>query len=89
MPPSSNVARNDDAANGVGVNQANANQANAQHSTGPQTPQGKATSAQNARTHGLCCKDRLVANEDQLEFEVMEVKLRVDIHSREMLHLRL
>jgi hypothetical protein len=57
-----------------------ANQANAQHSTGPQTPQGKATSAQNSRTHGLCSKDRLVANEDQLEFEVMEVKLRGDVH---------
>ena len=56
-----------------------ANQANAQFSTGPQTPQGKATSAQNSRTHGLCSKDRLVANEDQAEFETMEVKLLVDI----------
>src|SRR6202011_332238 len=59
-----------------------ANQANAQHSTGPQTPQGKAASAQNSRTHGLCSKDRLVANEEQFEFEVMEVKLQVDIHPK-------
>jgi hypothetical protein len=66
-----------------------ANQANAQHSTGPQTPpqqnrdrQGadsEAASAQNARTHGLCASDRLVANEDQAEFIAMEVKLILDI----------
>jgi hypothetical protein len=59
-----------------------ANQANAQHSTGPQTPQGKATSAQNSRTHGLCSKDRLVANEDQDEFDILEAKLQVDIHPK-------
>jgi hypothetical protein len=56
-----------------------ANQANAQFSTGPATPAGKAKSAQNSRTHGLCSKDRLVANEDQDEFETMEVKLLLDV----------
>src|SRR5207244_13451629 len=38
-----------------------ANQANAQFSTGPKTPEGKARSAVNSRTHGLCAKEILVA----------------------------
>jgi hypothetical protein len=59
-----------------------ANQANARHSTGPQTPEGKAASSQNSRTHGLCSKDRLVAKEDQEEFDVMEIQLQVDIHPK-------
>ena len=57
-----------------------ANKANARRSTGPRTPEGKAASSGNSRTHGLCSKDRLVANEDQEEFDVMEIKLQVDIH---------
>jgi hypothetical protein len=56
-----------------------ANQANAQHSTGPATPQGKAKSAQNSRTHGFCASDLLIANEDQDEFESMHVKLQLDV----------
>lgn len=56
-----------------------ANQANSQRSTGPRTPEGKAASSENSRTHGLCSKERLVANEDQQEFETMEVKLQTDI----------
>jgi hypothetical protein len=56
-----------------------ANQANAQHSTGPATPEGKAKSSQNARTHGLCATDLLIATEDQDEFESMHVKLQLDI----------
>lgn len=59
-----------------------ANQANAQHSTGPRTPEGKAASSRNSRTHGLCSKDRLVANEDQAEFESMHVKLELDIRPK-------
>jgi hypothetical protein len=56
-----------------------ANQANAQNSTGPKTPEGKATSAQNSRTHGLYSNDLLVANEDKDEFNTMHLKLEVDI----------
>jgi hypothetical protein len=59
-----------------------ANQANAQFSTGPATPEGRAKSAQNARTHGLCASDLLVANEDQGEFEAMEVKLMLDVGAK-------
>ncbi len=47
-----------------------ANAQNAQHSTGPRTPEGKARAAANARTHGLCAKDVLIANpEEQTEFD--------------------
>jgi hypothetical protein len=43
-----------------------ANRANAQHSTGPRTSDGKARSAQNARSHGLRCETHSVFHlEDQ------------------------
>lgn len=48
-----------------------ANQANAQLSTGPKTPEGKARSAANARTHGFCAAEILIAAEDRAEFEAM------------------
>jgi hypothetical protein len=41
-----------------------ANQRNAQKSTGPRTAEGKAASARNAITHGVFCKDLLLADED-------------------------
>ena len=56
-----------------------ANQANAQHSTGPKTPEGKARSATNSRTHGLCAQDVIVADEDREEFETMSVLYQVDV----------
>jgi len=46
-----------------------ANAANAQHSTGPRTPEGKARSSQNARTHGLTCSELIVAPNEREEFE--------------------
>jgi hypothetical protein len=68
------------------------NQANAQHSTGPKTaPQpnrdrdgagSDARSAANSRKHGLCSEDILVAGEDREEFEIMQVKLQIDICPR-------
>jgi len=48
-----------------------ANTANAQLSTGPTTPEGKAISAQNARTHGLSARDIVIAPEDRPEFVQM------------------
>src|SRR5437588_4276287 len=66
-----------------------ANKANARRSTSPRTSAGKAASSRNSRTHGLCSKDRLVANEDQVEFEVMEIKLLVDIGPKGELELTL
>ena len=41
---------------------------NARHSTGPQTPEGKARSSQNARKHGLFARDTLLPGEDPEEF---------------------
>ena len=46
-----------------------ANAANAQHSTGPRTPEGKARSSQNARTHGLTARDLVIAPDELEEFE--------------------
>jgi hypothetical protein len=46
-----------------------ANIANAQHSTGPRTPEGRARSSQNARTHGLTARDVIVAADEREEFE--------------------
>ena len=55
-----------------------ANQANAQNSTGPQTAAGKSKSSQNARTHGFCAKDLLIADEDEQEFEAMRIQFILD-----------
>jgi hypothetical protein len=41
-----------------------ANRKNAQRSTGPRTPQGKASSSQNAATHHLCSTEVPLPNED-------------------------
>jgi hypothetical protein len=46
-----------------------ANIANAQLSTGPRTPEGKAASAANSRTHGLCAKDLVILPGEQEEFD--------------------
>ena len=59
--------------------QQSANQANAQNSSGPVTAAGKARSARNSRTHGLCAKDILVGPEDQAEFDLLAEQLRFDL----------
>ena len=46
-----------------------ANAANSQHSTGPRTPEGRARSSQNARTHGLTARDLVIAPDEREEFE--------------------
>ena len=45
-----------------------ANRRNAKSSTGPRTPLGKATSARNATTHGIFCRDLLLPGEDEWMF---------------------
>ena len=48
----------------VSARKRRANRANAQHSTGPRTPQGKATSSRNATTHGIFCRDLVLPGEN-------------------------
>jgi hypothetical protein len=46
-----------------------ANRRNAQHSTGPETPSGKATSSLNALRHGLCSKQLILFDETEEDFD--------------------
>ena len=46
-----------------------ANAANAQLSTGPVTPEGKAASSQNARTHGLTARDLVIRDDEREPFQ--------------------
>ncbi len=50
--------------------QISANRSNAQKSTGPRTPEGKATVAQNAVKHGLLAQEVVIKGEDPGEFEL-------------------
>jgi hypothetical protein len=50
--------------------QTSANRANAQKSTGPRTPEGKETAAQNALKHGLFARETVIRGEDEDEFEM-------------------
>ena len=56
-----------------------ANAANARLSTGPRTPDGKAASSQNARTHGLTAKDLVIGPEDRDEFDEMLAEFQADV----------
>lgn len=56
--------------------QITANQANAQHSTGPRTEAGKATSAQNATKHGLSSKTVVIVPGQEEAFAELEATLR-------------
>jgi len=46
-----------------------ANRSNARKSTGPRTPEGKATAARNAVKHGLLAEQVVIKGEDPAEFE--------------------
>src|SRR6266851_7243160 len=56
-----------------------ANAANAQHSTGPRTPEGRARSSQNSRTHGLAARDLVIAPEEREEFEELLNGYQTDV----------
>jgi hypothetical protein len=56
-----------------------ANAANAQHSTGPRTPEGRARSSQNARTHGLTARDVVIAPDEREEFEQLLNDYQADV----------
>jgi hypothetical protein len=51
--------------------QVNANRENAQHSTGPTTDAGKATSSKNSLKHGLASRQLMVPGESEEEFNTM------------------
>ena len=59
--------------------QMNANRANAQHSTGPTTEAGKATSSKNALKHGLTSKATLLPNEDPDQYQ-HDLDVHIEIH---------
>jgi hypothetical protein len=52
------------------IAQIQANRSNAQKSTGPRTPQGKATASQNAVKHGLLAEQVVIHGEDPAEFDL-------------------
>ena len=56
-----------------------ANAANARLSTGPKTPEGKARSSVNARTHGLTAKDVVIGPEDCEEFDALLADFQSDV----------
>jgi hypothetical protein len=56
--------------------QLTANQANAQHSTGPKSEQGKATSCQNNFRHGLTGMFSVLPSEDQSQYDALLEGLR-------------
>jgi len=64
-----------------------ANQKNAALSTGPRTPEGKSASSRNAVKHGLSSAFKVLAHEDQQEFDALLADMRAcyrprDIHQK-------
>ena len=59
--------------------QIQANRQNAQKSTGPRTPQGKATVAQNALKHGLRARHAVIVGEDVGEFETYRDQMLTEL----------
>ena len=57
-----------------------ANRLNAQRSTGPRTPEGKAISSQNARTHGLTAQTLPIIGADRRRFNKMAAEFRAYYH---------
>src|SRR5260370_24941639 len=48
-----------------------ANRENSKLSTGPRTPEGKAASSPNAKTHGLSAADPVLPHEDRTQFNAL------------------
>src|SRR3954452_14709005 len=60
------------------INRAEINRSNSQHSTGPRTPNGKATSSQNSFKHGLYSKQLILPTEDPGELDELRASLRAE-----------
>ncbi len=69
--------------------QIEANRANAQKSTGPRTPEGKATVAQNAIKHGLLARQAVIAGEDTDDYELLRDQLGAELAPVGLLEARL
>lgn len=65
------------------------NQNNAQHSTGPQTDAGKERSSQNARKHGLSCRELVIWQEEREEWQQFEAAWLADLQPAGMLEITL
>ena len=59
--------------------QAFANRENSKHSTGPQTPEGKAASSQNSKTHGFSAADPVLPNEDRNQFNELLERYKAEL----------
>ena len=59
--------------------QTSANRENSKHSSGPRTPEGKAASSQNSKTHGFSAADPVLPNEDRKEFNALLVSYQCDL----------
>jgi hypothetical protein len=66
-----------------------ANRANAQHSTGPQTPSGKARSAANATDHGFRSLSVLIPGEDPAAYETLLADLTAYFQPADLYEQRL
>ena len=64
-----------EAAKRQAVAQAMANRRNAMKSTGPRTPEGKASSSQNRLAHGLCSSTLLIRGESQADFDALQSEI--------------
>jgi hypothetical protein len=64
--------------------QIQANRQNSTHSTGPQTPQGKAAASQNARSHGYYSKRLYLSEEDQAKYAQFEAQLKEEINPQDI-----
>jgi len=56
-----------------------ANRENSKHSTGPRTPEGKAASSPNAKTHGLSAADPVLPHEDRNQFNALLERYQSDL----------
>jgi hypothetical protein len=66
-----------------------ANRLNAKKSTGPKTNEGKATSARNAQSHGLFCRDVVIAGESEEEFRELRQEFIKSLRPQDVVELAL
>jgi hypothetical protein len=59
--------------------QLSANRANAQHSTGPNTPEGRKRSSQNALRHGITAQTTIMTDEDRIKHDEFCANMMADL----------